>query len=83
VAKEAPVANVTLALDDQLLQSARRYANEHGTSLNELIRRQLEQVVAPPTVGWFESLEDHVAHAGGRSSGPGRGWTREELYEDA
>jgi hypothetical protein len=35
--------NVTLSIDEQVLASVRRYAAEHGTSLNQLIRAYLER----------------------------------------
>ncbi|MBM4345812.1 MAG: hypothetical protein FJ100_20770 [Deltaproteobacteria bacterium] len=73
--------NVTLALDDALLQAARRYAQEHDTSLNELIRQQLQQVVAPAQPGWFDDLCGHVAQCGGSSAATAGQWTRDELHE--
>lgn len=35
--------NVTLSIDEHVLASVRRYAAEHGTSLNQLIRAHLER----------------------------------------
>ena len=39
------MANVTLAIDDRLLKSARAHAKRHGTTLNALIRQRLMQVI--------------------------------------
>lgn len=72
--------NVTLALDDALLQAARRYAHDHDTSLNDLIRQQLEQVVAPPQPGWSDALAASVTECQGCSAATGRRWTRDELH---
>jgi len=33
--------NVTLSVDDKILAAARRYAADHGTSLNKLVRDYL------------------------------------------
>lgn len=37
--------NITLSADQDLIERARRYAAEHGTSLNQLIRDHLERLV--------------------------------------
>ena len=36
------MANLTLALDDQLLRKMREYAVQHGTTVNALIREHFE-----------------------------------------
>jgi hypothetical protein len=38
--------NITLSADKELIQKAREYAAEHGTSLNQLIREYLEYIAA-------------------------------------
>ena len=40
--------NITLSARDELIERAREYAREHGTSLNQLIRDHLERLVANP-----------------------------------
>jgi len=37
--------NITLSADEKLVERARAYAGEHGTSLNQLIRDYLERLV--------------------------------------
>jgi hypothetical protein len=37
--------NVTLAIEEELLQEARAVASRHRTSVNELIRKYLQQLV--------------------------------------
>jgi hypothetical protein len=39
------MANLTLAVDDSLLQAARTYAQAHGTTVNALVRDLLERTV--------------------------------------
>ena len=37
--------NLTLAVDERLIEDGRKYAREHHTSLNALLRELLERVV--------------------------------------
>lgn len=71
--------NVTLAIDDALLAAARRYAQDHGTTLNALVRKVLEQTVQPRAGSWFDDFERLANES--RASSRGRRWTREELHE--
>lgn len=71
--------NVTLAIDGQLLTAARRYAQDHGTTLNALVRKVLEQTVGREPESWFDDLERLADRSGGSSRG--RRWTRDELHE--
>jgi hypothetical protein len=41
--------NVTVALSDELVARVREIARSQGTTLNELVRRQLELVAGRPT----------------------------------
>lgn len=72
--------NVTIALDEKILDAGRDYAREHRTSLNSLIRQLLERTVLRQTneSGWneFFALADK---AGGDSRG--WKWNREDLYD--
>jgi hypothetical protein len=77
------MANLTLTIDDDVLRRARIKALEEGTSVNAIVRRQIEDYVAGPTPavaleGFLERARRSTA-----SSGPGgRTWTREDLYAD-
>lgn len=73
------MSNVTLAIDDDLLAAARRYAQDHGTTLNALVRKVLEQTVQPQTESWFDEFERLADECSGSSRG--RRWSREELHE--
>lgn len=78
-----PVANLTLSIDDDLLRRARVKAVQEGTSVNALVRKQIEDYVAD--AGPAAALESFLAGArrSTASSGPeGRTWTREDLYAD-
>jgi hypothetical protein len=76
------VANLTLAIDEDLLRRARIKALEDGTSVNALVREQLERYAgeSEAAAGLKAFLrETERTNAG---SGPGgRTWTREDLYE--
>ena len=39
--------NITLAIDEKLLKEVRKYAAEHDTSVNAIVRAKLAEVVAP------------------------------------
>jgi len=72
--------NVTLSLDDDVVQKARRRAEVMGTSVNQLIRDYLEQ---------FAGTSDPEADAreflriSQMSNGDSRGWkfNRDEIHE--
>ena len=76
-----PVAvNVTLALDEAVVERAREVARQQGTSLNALIREYVEHLAgqrdAAELAREFKRLWDEGS---GRSDG--RRFRREELYE--
>ena len=72
--------NVTLAVEDELLDASREYAHKHHTSLNALIRDLLKRTVRSETenAGLKEFLR-LAAQAKGDSKG--WKWNREELYD--
>jgi hypothetical protein len=74
--------NVTLSLDDRLLERARKLAARRGISLNQMIRDYLSEVTGEP------SPEELLAELDGlwaESRGDSRGWrfNREELHDRA
>jgi hypothetical protein len=73
--------NLTISVDEELLQRARALARKQGTSLNALLRGYLETLVGqqPGEVVADELLMLMHEH-GGRSGG--RKINRDELYED-
>jgi hypothetical protein len=74
--------NVTLSLDDRLLERARRLAARRGISLNQMIRDYLTDVTGAPSP---EELVAELDALWTDSRGDSRGWrfNREELHDRA
>ncbi len=77
------VANLTLAIDDELLRRARIRALESRTSVNAVVRNLLVDYAGRSrqdvTVLKLISL---AAETDAASSEVDRSWTREEIYEE-
>jgi len=74
------VMNITLSVEDRLVEEARKLARARGTSLNQLVRDYLEGLVRPQkTEGYGSELRRLTAEGQGRSEG----WrfNRDELHE--
>jgi hypothetical protein len=73
------MSNLTLAIDDKLLQAAREYAQTHGTTVNGLVRKLLEQTVQYEAgngiADFLEYARQHPGHSDGRR------WTKDEIHE--
>ncbi len=72
--------NLTIAVDDDLLERARELARRRGVSLQELLREQLrtltgERSGADVAEELMALMEAHPGHSGGRR------WRREDAYE--
>ena len=73
--------NITLAIDDDVLRAARRYAAEHDTTVNSLVRDYLTQLIA------FEERAAKAREELVRMSEESEGrmgswkWNREDAYE--
>ena len=75
------MANLTIAIDDDLLRQARVRAVQEGTSVNQVLRAQLELYARQRTryaVLTRRVLERAVATDAGSG---GRRWTRDELHD--
>lgn len=72
--------NLTLSLDDKLLDRARRLAARRGISLNQMIRDYLSEVTGEPSP---EELVSELDALWAQSPGDSRGWrfNREELHD--
>jgi hypothetical protein len=71
--------NVTISVEDQLLERARELARRRGLSLQELIREQLRLVAGVRSgADAARELLDLMATRGGHSGG--RRWRREDAY---
>ena len=73
--------NVTLSINDDVVERAREVARQQGMSLNSLIRRYLESVAG---VSRGEELATQFDELWSERSGRSGGWrfNREDLYED-
>ena len=76
------MANLTLAMDDDLLYDARRVAFERDMSLSEMIRDSLKDIVNGWSLGrkakarkLMETIKKNSRSFGGIT------WKREDLYE--
>ncbi len=72
--------NVTLSIQDEVIQEARRRAEAMGTSVNQLIREYLEQLAGKSDPDANASEFERISRM---SRGNPRGWkfNREELHE--
>ncbi len=76
-----PVANLTIAVDEDVLHRARVRAAEQGTSVNAVLREQLIRF-ADPAAG-DRAADSFLALArerAGCSTGGQRSWIREDLH---
>jgi len=74
------MANLTLSLDDELLQKAREAAVREHTSVNALVREYLKQYVNARerrlrALDALDSVAERTASASGER------WSRESLHE--
>jgi hypothetical protein len=72
--------NVTLSINDDVIQEARRRAEAMGTSVNQLVREYLEQLVGKSDSNADAAEFERLSHM---AQGDSRGWkfNREELHE--
>ena len=74
--------NLTLAIDDDLLDKTRAYAESHGTTVNAMVREHFTNVVSQEARreearrGLIELMRTSTGRLG-----PDYNWNREELYE--
>jgi hypothetical protein len=74
------MANLTLSIDDDLLQKAREAALRDQTSVNALVREYLERYVDARSrrMEALDALDSIADRTGSASRGP---WTRDSLHE--
>ena len=72
--------NLTLSIDDRLLEEAREVARSMGKSVNQLVREHLEQLTSKD--GAERDIEE-LRRLSQESEGRSRGWKfdREEIHE--
>jgi len=74
--------NITLAMDEALVEEARRVAAARGISLNQMIREELERLTRAGERQlrideMMRLFKEHPGDSGGWK------WNREELYDRA
>jgi predicted transcriptional regulator len=75
------MANLTLKIDDKLIEKARLLASRRKTSINAIVRRTLEEFVSSDlsrqaAIKGLESFYSRCEARVGRKT-----WTREEIHE--
>ena len=73
--------NLTLTLDEDLLKAARKVAVDRGTSVNQLVRDFLAQVVRETNQQQSALAEIDDSFRTSRVRVGKRAWTREDLHE--
>jgi len=74
--------NITLAVDDADLDRARKFAAEHSTTVNALVRDYLKSLSPEMTADQQAAVERMRKRSEARTSFmTGRTWTREDLYD--
>ncbi|HSP42081.1 MAG TPA: DUF6364 family protein [Luteolibacter sp.] len=71
------MANITLSIDDELLNRGRSYARARGTSLNALVRKLLVDAVSYPDAS-VDAMIERLKQTAGDSKG--EKFIREELH---
>lgn len=62
------MANITLSIDDELLNRGRAYARTRGTSLNTLVRKLLTETISVPDAS-VDSMIARLRQNAGDSKG--------------
>jgi hypothetical protein len=77
------MANITLSIDDGLLQAARVRAVKEGTSVNEVCRRAIESYARrqDDRVARYRSLQSRLDADPGSSGKRAPAVSRDELYD--
>jgi len=78
------MANLTITVNDQVLERARTRARERGTSVNAVLGEYLAQYAGAGRTAQALAEFLNVAASVDAGSGPeGRTWTREGLHDRA
>lgn len=76
------MANLTITVDEAVLQRARARALEAGTSVNAVLNEYLTHYAGPDQAARALARFLDIASEIQAGSGPqGRRWTRDELYD--
>ena len=75
---EAHMKNITLSIDESVLEAGREYARRHNTSFNALVRELVERTVMQDHTRWLDDCFKLMDKAG--VSSDGQKWDRESLH---
>ena len=72
--------NITLSIDERVVDEARRVAQSLGKSLNQMIRDYLDRVTQKPDL---ESRMRELRRLSKKGGGDSKGWkfNRDEIYD--
>ena len=73
--------NVTLVVEEDLLQAARKVALDQRTSVNQLVREYLVALVEGPSQRRLARARLNKAFETGLVEIGGRKWSRDDLYD--
>jgi hypothetical protein len=71
--------NITLSMDEELLQAGREYAQAHNISFNALVRDLVRRTVKSDSSIWVSEMVQNMRNSAGNSQG--KTWCREDLYD--
>lgn len=73
--------NITLAIDEAVLESVRKYAANHGTTVNALVRQHLERIVRNEDRAKEAMRELRELAAKSKGDVGTVNWKRDDLYD--
>ncbi len=75
------MANLTLKIDDDLLEKARRLASKRKTSVNAIVKANLEEFVSTDLVkeATLRGLDEFYANS--KAKVGTKTWNREDIHE--
>jgi hypothetical protein len=71
--------NLTLSIDDQLLEKARKRTSEMGTTVNQYVRDRLAELAGEEDP---EAIIARFLQLSGQGNSNGWKWNRDEIYEE-
>jgi hypothetical protein len=74
--------NVTLSIDEHVLDRARKLAAERGTSVNQMVRDFLAREAGVETEAQYRARMELVELARNSNRGMDWKWNREEIYAE-
>lgn len=74
------MANITLKIEDKLLEKARKLASQRNTSINAIVREKLEEFVSTDLrrEATLNGLDDFFARSKARVGA--KTWNRDEIH---